>query len=644
MNDKPQRPDRPAFRNHPRTQVVRNDTPVSARTAPTKSTPHPLRAARPAASGQKFRYSKFPPKRRGTPPPSKASVSKRPAVKVPPLAPGNIRIVPLGGVEEIGKNMTAIEIGNDIIVIDAGMQFKTEDTPGIDYIIPNTTYLEERKDKIRAMIITHGHLDHIGGVPIVMDRIGNPPIYSRNLSILLIKKRQSEFPHFKPLDAHVVENDSVITVGNIKIRFFGVTHTVPDSMGIIVETPHGWIVTPGDYKLEHQNGIPSDREEKEYSIFDKAKVLLLMTDSTNIENPDWAIPETEVHKGLESIIRSVKGRLIIAAFASHIERLIKIVEIAEVLNKHIVLEGRSMKTNMEVSIQAGLLNPKKGTIITIEQVDNYPPDRIIILSTGGQGEEFSALMRASNKTHKNFKLGKGDTIVLSASIVPGNELAVQKLKDNLARQGVRIIHYRTSEVSIHSTGHGNIPEIKWLHTKTHPKFFIPIHGNHYMLKLHKELALSLGMPDNHIIVPDNGSIIEIVDNGSKMVLCKEKAPSGNMMVDGFSVGDEQDVVIRDRRMLAADGMFIVMVMVNAATGKLKKSPDLISRGFVYLKENQELLHEARNLIRKTVEDETAGMNPINFDFVKNNLTDTVAKFLYQKTAKRPLVIPVILGI
>jgi ribonuclease J len=299
---------------------------------------------------------------------------------------------------------------------------------------------------------------------------------------------------------------------------------------------------------------------------------------------------------------------------------------------------------MEVSIQAGLLNPKKGTIITIEQVDNYPPDRIIILSTGGQGEEFSALMRASNKTHKNFKLGKGDTIVLSASIVPGNELAVQKLKDNLARQGVRIIHYRTSEVSIHSTGHGNIPEIKWLHTKTHPKFFIPIHGNHYMLKLHKELALSLGMPDNHIIVPDNGSIIEIVDNGSKMVLCKEKAPSGNMMVDGFSVGDEQDVVIRDRRMLAADGMFIVMVMVNAATGKLKKSPDLISRGFVYLKENQELLHEARNLIRKTVEDETAGMNPINFDFVKNNLTDTVAKFLYQKTAKRPLVIPVILGI
>ncbi|MBP6855200.1 MAG: ribonuclease J [Candidatus Pacebacteria bacterium] len=562
---------------------------------------------------------------------------------IPPVGPGVVRIIPLGGVEEIGKNMTAIEIGNDIIVIDAGMQFKTDDTPGIDYIIPNTTYLEERKDKIRAMIITHGHLDHIGGVPIVMDRIGNPPIYSRNLSVLLMKKRQSEFPHLKPLDAHIVENESVITLGNIKVRFFGVTHTVPDSMGIIVETPYGWIVTPGDYKLEHQNGIPSDREEKEYSIFDEAKVLLLMTDSTNIENPDWAIPETEVHKGLESIIKSVKGRLIIAAFASHIERLIKVVEIAESLNKHIVLEGRSMKTNMEVSIQAGLLNPKKGTIISIEEVENYPPDRIIILSTGGQGEEFSALMRASNKTHKNFRLGKGDTIVLSASIVPGNELAVQKLKDNLARQGVRIIHYRTSEVSIHSTGHGNVPEIKWLHRKTHPKFFIPIHGNHYMLKLHKELAMSLGMPESNVIVPDNGSIIEINENGEKMVLRKEKAPSGNMMVDGFSVGDEQEVVIRDRRMLAEDGMFIVMVIVDGKTGKLKKSPDLISRGFVYLKENQELLRQARIIIKKTIEETTNGANPINFDYIKGAVTDEVSKFLFQKTAKRPLVIPVLLS-
>lgn len=592
-----------------------------------------------------FRFQKHARRRSGIQSVTQNTFSKPvQTAHIPPVAPGVIRIIPLGGVEEIGKNMTAIEIGDDIVVIDAGMQFKTDDTPGIDYIIPNTTYLEERKSKIRAMIITHGHLDHIGGIPIVMDRIGNPPIYSRNLSILLMKKRQSEFPHLKPLDAHVVEDSSVIYAGKMKIRFFGVTHTVPDSMGIIIETPYGVIVTPGDYKLEHTNGIPSEREEKEYSVFDKEKVLLLLTDSTNIENPDWATPESEVHKGLEHIIKSVKSRLIIAAFASHIERLIKVIEIAEHFNKKIVLEGRSMKANMEVSMQAGLLKPKKGTIIPMEDIENHPPDRVIVLSTGGQGEEFSALMRASNRTHKTFKLRRGDTIVLSASVVPGNELSVQKLKDNLARQGVKIIHYRTSEVYIHSTGHGNVPEIKWLHKKTHPQFFIPIHGYHYMLVLHKELAISVGIPEQNVIIPDNGSIIEIVDEGKKIVLRKEKAPAGPMMVDGFSVGDEQEVVIRDRQMLAQDGMFVVIATIDAQNGRLKKSPDLISRGFVYLKENQELLRQARLIIKKTIEETTHGTNPINFEYVKSAVTDAVSKFLFQKTAKRPLVIPVVLSI
>jgi len=565
--------------------------------------------------------------------------------KIPPPEKGVIRIIPLGGVEEIGKNMTAIEINDDIIVIDAGMHFSNETTPGVDYVIPNTTYLEERKDKIRALIITHAHLDHIGGAPLVLSRIGNPPVYSRNLSILMMRKRQEEFPHLPPMKENIVEKDTVITCGKVKVRFFGVTHTIPDSMGIIIETEHGWIVTPGDYKLDQVDGIVSKEEEKEYSIFDKAKVLLLMTDSTNIENEGFALPEIKVHQGLENLIKKIQGRIIIAAFASHITRLAHIVKVAESLGKKIAIDGRSMKTNIEVAIETKLFQPRKGTIIPIEEVGNYPPNKVVILMTGAQGEEFAALNRAANKSHTKFSLHKGDTIILSASIVPGNELQVQKMKDGLSRQGVKIISYRTpGENFVHSTGHGNQEDIKWLHRKTHPKFFIPIHGHHYHLELHKELAMEIGMSEENIVVPDNGSIIEISADGQKIIARKERAPSGAMLVDGTSISDTQDVVIRDRVMLAQDGMFVIIALLDQKTGKLKKSPDLISRGFVYLKENQELLRQVRIIIKNGVEDATAKMNVMDFDIIKANLGESISKFLYQKTAKRPLVIPVILSV
>ncbi len=579
------------------------------------------------------------------------------SVKIPSPEKGVIRVIPLGGVEEIGKNMTAIEIGEDIIVIDAGMHFSTEATPGVDYVIPNTTYLEERKEKIRALIITHGHLDHIGGVPLVLSRIGNPPVYSRNLSILMMKKRQAEFPHLPAMKENVVEKDSIITCGKIKVKFFGVTHTIPDSMGIIIETEHGLIVTPGDYKLDQVDGIVSKEEEKEYSVFDKAKVLLLMTDSTNIENEGFSLPEIKVHQGLENLIRKVSGRIIIAAFASHITRLAHVVKFSESIGKKIAIDGRSMKTNIDVAIEAGLFTPKKDTIIPLEEVNNYPPNKVVVLMTGAQGEEFAALNRAANKSNTKFSLHKEDTIILSASIIPGNELQVQKMKDGLTRQGVRIISFRTSgEDFVHATGHGNQEDIKWLHRKIHPKFFIPVHGFHSMLVRHKELAIELGMSEENIIVPDNGSIIEISANGQKITTRREKAPSGAMMVDGTSISDTQDVVIRDRVMLAQDGMFVIIALIDQRTGKLKKSPDLISRGFVYLKENQELLRQVRIIIKKSVE-ENAGKKPIrpdngldtsgsptDFDHIKSNLGETVSKFLYQKTEKRPLVIPVILSV
>lgn len=561
-----------------------------------------------------------------------------------PLVGENIRIIPLGGCEEIGKNMTAIEIGNDIVIIDSGFQFKDEDTPGVDYILPNTKYLEERQDRIRGVLITHGHLDHIGGIPYIMYRIGNPTVYARELTAIMIKKRQEEFPHLPALDLKIVEKEDVITLGKLKVRFFNVTHTIPDAMGIIIETPYGQIVTPGDIKLEHENGVPTEREEKEYERFEHSKVLLLMMDSTNVDNPGFSTPEKLVHKNLEEIIRTTKRRLIIGTFASQLERIIAIIEAAERCGKKVVVEGRSMKQNIEIAMALGRLKVNKGTIVSVEDIENYPPDRVIVLATGAQGDEFAALMRMSNKTHKYMKISKRDTILLSSSIIPGNERAVQKLKDNLTRQGAKIIHYRTSDVYIHSTGHGNRGELEWLHKKIKPKFFIPIHGNHYMLRIHEELAQTIGMPEKNIIVPDNGMIIEIQDGGEKILALKQTAPSSPVMVDGFAVADVQEVVMRDRKMLADDGMFVIVAIIDLKTGKLRKSPDLISRGFVYLRESQELLSHTRLIIKKTIEETTHGMNPINFDFIKTNVTDAVARFLFQKTAKKPIVIPVVLGV
>lgn len=562
---------------------------------------------------------------------------------IPPVGDA-IRIIPLGGVEEIGKNMTVIEIGNDIVVIDAGFQFKEEDTPGIDYILPNTKYLEERKEKIRAVIITHGHLDHIGALPFIMDRIGNPPLYTRNLTSLMIKKRHSEFPHLEPIDFKVVENNDRLKMGNLVVRFFGVTHSIPDSMGIIIETPYGNIVTPGDYKLEHTDGIPSENEEKEYAVFDKEKTLLLLTDSTNIENPGFSTPEKLVNENLEEIVRTTKGRLIMTMFASHIYRIAHIVKACEKLGKKLVIEGRSMKNNIEIIMFAGILKVDKNVIIRPEDIDQYPPDKVVVLATGAQGEEFSFLGRLINDNYKNFKLNNRDTVLLSSSIVPGNERAVQRLKDGIARKGARIVHYRTSEVYIHSTGHGNRGEIEWLHKKTKPQFFIPIHGSHYMVKLHAEFAEQLGMPKENIIVPDDGMIIEIQDKGQKIVALKEKAPSATVMVDGFTIGDIQEVVIRDRQILAQDGIFVFVVLIDPKTGKLRKSPDIISRGSVYLRESQDLLREARFIIKRTIERSTAGQTPINFDHIKNVVTEEMSRFLFQQTAKRPIVIPVLQSI
>jgi ribonuclease J len=549
-------------------------------------------------------------------------------------------LIPLGGVEEIGKNMTVIEYKDEIIIIDAGFQFTEEDTPGVDFIIPNVEYLEKNKDKVKALFITHGHYDHIGAIPYIMGKIGNPPIYSMKFGAAIIQKRQLEFPDTPTLDMHLVEGHETVTVGKyFTVQFFDISHAIPDSMGIIVNTPNGRIVTVSDVRVDHIDGIPTEKEVAHYAPLKDLDVVLFMLDSTSIEKPGFSRPESLVIKTVDGIIKDVPGRLIIGTFASQVERVIEFIRIAEKYNKKVIIDGRSMKTNVEIIKQLDIL--KLANVIPIEEIDAHAPNKIVVIATGAQGEQYSVLDRIGNSTHRYIRLAKSDTVLLSSSIIPGNEFPITKLKDNLYRHESKIITYLDSDV--HASGHGNRGELEWIHKQINYKYFMPMHGHHYMLRIHAELAQSLGKKDNEIIVPDNGSVIDIQEDGT-VVKRKEKVMADPIMVEGFSVGGMQDVVIRDRQTLAKEGIFIIVASVNQKTGKLRKSPDILSRGFVYIRESQELFGKARTIIKKTIEDTTANMNPIDFDYLREAVTEKMKIFLFQETAKRPIIMTTILGV
>jgi ribonuclease J len=554
-----------------------------------------------------------------------------------------VRIITVSGVEEIGRNMNIIETKDDIIVIDAGFQFVSAESnaPGIDYILPNTQYLEERKHKIRALVITHGHLDHIGGIPFIMERIGNPPIYTQYLTSLMILKRQEEFQHTEPLSMNVIKEGESFTVGKTKIKTFPVTHSIPDAMGVQVETKYGDIVITGDIKLVHEEGKIVVEEKSSWEKVGLNNNLALLCDSTNADRQGFSTSESKVFDTLEEIIKNSRGRLIIGTFASQFDRLTSIIKVCEETGKKVVMEGRSIKTNIDIAIQAKLIEVKSDTFINASDINNYPADRVVILSTGAQGEQFAALMRMATDKHKFITLTERDTIVLSSSVIPGNEISVQTLKDNIYRKNVKVINYQGSHV--HSSGHGNAGELIWINQTLKPKFLIPVHGHHYHLKNHMYAAIENGFPKENIVVPDNGTIIDIKD-GKEITVLPMKIPTELMMVDGFTVGTRQEVVLRDRQSLSEDGMFVIIATVNTRNGKLRKSPDIISRGFVYLRENQQLLSEARVLIKKTVEKQTEHMHPLDLELVKDELTNTVSGFLLQKTQKNPMVIPVLIGI
>ena len=560
---------------------------------------------------------------------------------------GKLRIIPLGGLGEVGRNMMVFEYndpalpdGGDIIIIDMGLQFPEEDMHGIDYIIPNTAYLKDKKEKIRGVIITHGHYDHIGAIPHSMARLGNPPIYTAALTRGIIMKRQEDFPNAPKLDIRLIKKTDKIKLGCFNVEFFHVNHTIPDGVGLVIDTPVGRIVHTGDFKFDHS---PIGDEPADISriteIADKG-VLALMSDSTCAEKPGHSISEKEIQDNLELIFKEAPGRIIIATFASLISRIQEVVNLAEKYDKKITIEGYSMKSNVEIAQKLGYLKIEKGTIIPSKKAADYPPQKIIVLCTGAQGEGNAVLMRIVNKEHKYIRVQKGDAIIFSSSVVPGNERSVQNLKDIFWRQGARVYHYKM--MGIHAGGHAYEEELKIMINLIRPKFFIPIHGNYYMLKLHGEIAESVGIPARNIIIGENGRVI--LADKNLIELTKESVPTNYVMVDGLGVGDVGQVVLRDRQAMAADGMFVIIAVVDGRTGKVRGEPDIISRGFVYLRESKELLNQTRKKTKEIINSASAGAGTANWTYVKDNVRDKIGKFLYTKTRRRPMVLPVMIKI
>ncbi len=554
--------------------------------------------------------------------------------------PEAVRFVPLGGLEEIGRNMMFLEYKDEIVIVDAGLQFPEEETPGIDYIIPDVSYLEERKDKIKAMIITHGHYDHIGAIPHIMEKIGNPIIYTTEISKEITLKRQQDFPHAAKLVFEIVKGGDTRKLSeNFTAEFFDVVHNIPEGVGIIFHTPVGKIVHPGEFKFDYdEDGKPRGLDQ--WKWVGEQGVLALMMDSTGAEIPGFSMSERIVEKELEKVFAAAKGRIIVGTFASLLDRLNEIIRIAERLGRKIAISGYSMKTNIQIAQNLGYMKIDKNTLVPLEDISKYKDEQLLILSTGAQGEDNASLMRIANREHRHIHLKTSDTIVLSSSMIPGNERSIQVLRDNLARQGATILHNKM--LDIHSSGHAPMEELKIVMKLVNPKFFLPIHGYYFMrMRNAKHAQEVLGLKPEETIVADNGVVVEFTKDSARML--PDRIPTPLIMVDGLGVGDVGEVVIRDRRTLAAEGMIVVITTIDRTSGRVLKNPDIISRGFIYLRENQEILDTIRKKIR-TIITRIPRYNEVDPDYVKTLIREQIGQFLFTRTKRRPMVLPVIIEV
>ncbi len=568
--------------------------------------------------------------------------SNLPGPKNPPITKGALKVYAMGGLGEIGKNMYVFEYEEDIIIVDMGFKFPDDDMLGIDYIIPDISYLEDKKDRIKGILITHGHEDHIGGIPYLLPKIG-APIYAPKLTIGLIEGKLEEFNLAQGVGLHVIdpEKDS-LRLGKFEIEWFRVTHSIPDAVGVSIKTPLGRVLTTGDFKIDHSPVDDKNVEINKLAAWGNEGVLLLLSDSTGSEVPGYTMSEKSLAETFDRIMDTSEGRIIIASFSSQINRIQMVINSAQKHGRKLAFVGRSLLKNVEIAVRLGYLKIPADLIVKIEGTGRIPDRKVCVMSTGSQGEAMSALSRMASGNHKNIKIKKGDTVVFSSSPIPGNENSVTHVVDDLFREGANVIFDEKDGNRTHVSGHPGQEELKLMLTLTRPKYFMPMHGEMHHLVHHRDLALDVGMRPEDIFVMDNGDVLEINDKGAK--LADKKVPNGIILVDGLGIGDVGEIVLRDRKAMSTEGIFVVICTVDRKSGKLLTSPDIISRGFIYMRENEKLVNNTRNEVRRIIETAGGGQQPQNWANAKTKVRDKVQDYLYNNTQRRPMVIPVIIEV
>jgi len=553
------------------------------------------------------------------------------------LTTENIRLIPLGGLGEVGKNMMVVEYGDDIIIIDSGLMFPDDEMFGVDLVIPDTSYLTDKKQRIHGIFITHGHEDHIGALAYVLPMLDFPPIFATRLTQGLISVKLKEHKLLDKTIINVVTPGEQVSLGECLVEIVRVNHSVPDAVALAIHTPIGTIVHTGDYKFDH---TPTDGQPADFGTLARIGnqgVLVMMGDSTRVESPGYTPSERVINDSFDKIFANAPGRIIIATFASLLSRVQQVIDTASRYERVVALVGRSMVNNVQMAIDLGYLNIPKAMLIRAEDINKFPPERVVIICTGSQGEPTSALTRIANQDHRLVRIQKNDSVILSATPVPGNEKMVNRTINNLFRQGAEV--YYQAIANVHVSGHAAQEELKLMLNLLRPTYFLPIHGEYRQLILHAKLASSLGIPEDHIVIAEDGDIVSVTQDSIEII---DHVACGNVFVDGLGVGDIGQIVLRDRQVLAQDGILMVVLTVDKETGLPLAGPDIVSRGFVYVRDSEELLEKARERVLESF----IGLNghASDWSFVKDKIKHTLSEYLYEKTHRRPMILPLVMEV
>lgn len=548
-----------------------------------------------------------------------------------------VKIIPLGGINEIGKNLTAIEYKNDIVVIDCGLKFPDEEMLGIDVVIPDTSYLQKNVERVKGIFLTHGHEDHIGALPYVLKEM-NVPVYGTKLTLGIVQTKLKEHNLLGVVDLKCIKPKDIIKLDNVSVEFIRTSHSIADSVAIAVHTPAGVVLHTGDFKIDYTpiDGCVADLAR--FAELGKKGVTVMLADSTNVERPGYTMSESIVGETFQEIFATARGRIIVATFASNIHRIQQIITAATRYDRKVAVSGRSMENIMEVAMELGYITMDKNVFINIDNINKYPDNKIVIITTGSQGEPMSALSRMAASEHKKVNILPGDRVIISATPIPGNEKLISRVINQLFKKGAEVIYEALADV--HVSGHACQEELKLMHTLVKPKFFIPVHGEYRHLKQHAELAIKLGLSPNNVIIADNGEVIEVNRDSIRK---SGVVTSGQVFVDGLGVGDVGNIVLRDRKHLSQDGILTVVVTIEKESGSVIAGPDIISRGFVYVRESEDLMEEARDLVREALR-ECEEKHITEWASIKSNIKEVLRVFLYERTKRKPMILPIIMEI